>query len=85
MNVLALTQAMIVIVLIDLTIVIGHVAASYEPLGSKPPQHHPILKCPDCHLVKQPPDECGEFTHTAWLWIECQDLVHRYPDEKGQL
>lgn len=40
------------------------------------------LGCPACHLVKQPPNECGEFT--GWLWEECVDLVHRYPDEKEQ-
>jgi len=43
-----------------------------------PEQIRMLGKCPVCHLVKQPADECGEFK--GWLWEECQDVVHRYPD-----
>jgi len=39
------------------------------------------LGCPACHLVKQPPSECGEFVDTAWLWLECTAMEHRYPNE----
>lgn len=42
-------------------------------------EHHHFVRCPACHLVKRPPDECGDFT--GWAWEECQDLVHRYPNE----
>lgn len=41
-----------------------------------------LAMCPACHLEKQPPDECGEFT--GWLWEECQDMVYRYPDGDRQ-
>lgn len=27
-------------------------------------------RCPDCHLVKQPPSECGHETQ-SWAWQEC--------------
>ncbi len=39
------------------------------------------LGCPACHLVKQPPSECGEFVDTTWLWLECTAMEHRYPNE----
>ena len=42
-------------------------------------------RCPACHLVKQPPSECGHETQ-AWAWNECvlMEYLHRYPNEKGQ-
>jgi len=64
------------------TIMVIYAAWNFEPFVSDPPKHYPIVRCPDCHLVKQPPNECGEFT--GWLWEECVDLVHRYPDGDSQ-
>jgi len=70
MNVSVLAAVIIVIVLIDITIIIVHVAATAEPFVSRPPQHYPIVRCPDCHLVKQPPSECDP-TAQPWAWDEC--------------
>ena len=54
--------------------------ANQEPkVVTMPEQVRLLVRCPACHLEKQPPNECGEFT--GWLWEECVDLVHRYPNE----
>lgn len=50
-----------------------------RPQETSVSKYYHFARCPACHLEKQPPDECGEFT--GWLWEECQDLVHRYPNE----
>lgn len=56
--------------------------AQQRPQEASVSKYYHFTRCPACHLEKQPPDECGEFT--GWLWEECQDLVHRYPDGDRQ-
>lgn len=53
--------------------------AQQKPQETTVSKNYHLVRCSDCHLEKQPPDECGEFT--GWAWEECQDIVHRYPNE----
>jgi len=65
----------------------GFVYANQSTSNHLPEQMRMLgLGCPACHLVKQPPSECGHETQ-AWAWNECVliEYLHRYPDEKGQV
>jgi len=76
--------AIIIILVIFACLSIGliYAASTFEPFVSSPPQHHPIVQCPDCHLVKQRPSECSHETQ-AWAWDECvlMEYLHRHPNE----
>lgn len=59
---------------------IVYTAWSFEPFVSKPAQHYPIVRCPACHLIKQPPSEC-DYSAQTWAWLECTRLENLYPNE----
>jgi len=75
---------LIVVVIFVFILIVYQTTYSYANQSTSnylPEQVRMLGRCPDCHLVKQPPSECGEFVDTAWLWLECTAMEHRYPNE----
>ncbi len=65
-----------IVIIISATLV--YAASTYEPFVSAPARHHPIVRCPACHLVKRPPSECSHETQ-SWAWNECVLIEYLNP------